>query len=317
MISEKAIYSILIILFIGFLYNRWEEKNKDKEQVNGYELVQKYFIGDKKSLGNIKKPFLWIHVTYDWNARKWESFYSRNTLNLNQDYLYLTLRTIIDKYGDDFHICLINDNSFEKLLPYMPMNLAFSSDPLRERLRNLGMAQLLYNFGGITIPISFIANKSIKGLYDNLTEDEILVGELNNNSNDNIKYTPSHKFMGCLAGSPKMLEYVKYLEKIYSNNFTDSIPFNNDTNKWFIANSNNLIVIPPHLLGTKDNIGQEVNIDRLLGSTFIDLCEERIGVYIDKEELLKRTHYNWYVYLDINQVLNSDCQLSKYLLIGQ
>ena len=41
----------------------------------------------------------------------------------------------------------------------MPMNLAFSSDPLRERLRNLGMAQLLYNFGGITIPISFIANK--------------------------------------------------------------------------------------------------------------------------------------------------------------
>ena len=162
MISEKAIYSILIILFVGFLYNRWEEKNKDKEQVNGYELVQKYFIGDKKSLGKIKKPFLWIHVSYDWNARKWESFYSRNTLNLNQDYLYLTLRTIIDKYGEDFHICLINDNSFEKLLPYMPMNLAFSSDPLRERLRNLGLAQLLYNFGGITIPISFIANKSIK-----------------------------------------------------------------------------------------------------------------------------------------------------------
>ena len=31
--------------------------------------------------------------------------------------------------------------------------------------------------------------------------------------------------------------------------------FNNDTNKWFIANSNNLIVIPPHLLGVKDNIG--------------------------------------------------------------
>jgi len=229
----------------------------------------------------------------------------------------LTLRTIIEKFGEDFHICLINDNSFEKLLPYMPMNLAFSSDPLRDRLRNLGMAQLLYNFGGITMPISFIANKSIKQLYDNLNEEEILVGELNNNSNDNIKYTPSNKFMGCLPGSSKMLEYVKYLEKIYSTNFTDSIPFNNDTNKWFIINSNNLVVIPPHLLGVKDNIGEEVTIDRLLGSTFIDLCQERIGVYVDKEELLKRNHYNWYVYLDINQVLNTDCQLSKYLLIAQ
>ena len=317
MISEKSIYLILLVLLIGFLYNCWEEQNKDREKIVGYRLVEKYFINNKKSLENIKKPLLWIHVEYDWNARKWDSFYSRNTLNLNQDYLYLTLRTIIDKYGYDFHICLINDNSFEKLLPDFPINLAFSSDPLRERLRNLGIAKLLYKFGGLTLPISFIANKSIKTIYNNLSQEEILVGELSNNSNEKIKFTPSHKFMGCLPESPKMLNYIKYLEKIYKNNFTNSIDFNNDNNNWFTLNSKNLIVISPDLLGVKDNLGEEVSIDRLLGSTFIDLNTERIGINIDSQQLLKRTNYNWFVYLDIDQVLNADCQLSKYLLIAQ
>ena len=59
---------------------------------------------------NIKKPIIWVHIPYDINARKWESFFSRNTENLNQDYLYLTLRTIIEKNSNDFHICLINEN---------------------------------------------------------------------------------------------------------------------------------------------------------------------------------------------------------------
>ena len=46
MISEKAIYSILIILIVGFIFKNWESDQKDKIQVNGYDLVQKFFLGD-------------------------------------------------------------------------------------------------------------------------------------------------------------------------------------------------------------------------------------------------------------------------------
>ena len=88
MISEKAIYSILIILIVGFIFNNWEKDQKDKQQVQGYDLVQKFFLGDKSlAKMNIKKPIIWVHIPYDINARKWESFFSRNTENLNQDYL--------------------------------------------------------------------------------------------------------------------------------------------------------------------------------------------------------------------------------------
>ena len=36
-------------------------------------------------------------VEYNKNSRIWQSFSSRNSFELNQDYLYLTLRSIINK----------------------------------------------------------------------------------------------------------------------------------------------------------------------------------------------------------------------------
>ena len=51
------------------------------------------------------------------NARWWKSFGSRNTKCLNQPYQYLTIKSIVDKCGEHFNICLIDDKSFEKLIP--------------------------------------------------------------------------------------------------------------------------------------------------------------------------------------------------------
>jgi hypothetical protein len=318
MISEKAIYSILIILIVGFIFNNWEKDQKDKQHVQGYDLVQKFFLGDKSlAKMNIKKPIIWVHIPYDINARKWESFFSRNTENLNQDYLYLTLRTIIEKNSNDFHICLINDNSLHKLLPQIPDNLAFSPDPIRNRIRGIALAQLLYQYGGLVLPVSFIQSRSMIDMYNKLDVNSILIGELPNSGNSNYKFYPNSKIMGCLEGCPKMAQYISYLENIYSQNFTDSIPFNDETNEWFVHNSQNLIVIPANLLGSKDNVGTLVNIDRLLGSTFINFTDNKYGIYFSREELLKRNHYNWFVYLNIQDVLNANTQLSKNLLIEQ
>ena len=318
MISEKAIYSILIILIVGFIFKNWESDQKDKIQVNGYDLVQKFFLGDKSlEKMNIKKPIIWIHIPYDINARKWESFYSRNTEDLNQDYLYLTLRTIIEKNQNNFHICLINDNSFHKLLPNIPENLAFSPEPIRNRIRGIALAQLLYNYGGLIMPVSFIQSKCMIDIYNKLEPDSLLIGELPNTGNINYDYFPNSKLMGCLAGCQKMGNYINYLENKYSNNFTDSISFNDETNLWFVNNQTNLIIIPSKLLGGKDKIGEKVNIDRLLNSTFIEFSDDKYGIYIPKEELLKRKNLNWFIYLNIQDVLNANTQLSKNLLIEQ
>tara|TARA_B100001093_G_scaffold416167_1_gene406763 strand:- start:135 stop:1088 length:954 start_codon:yes stop_codon:yes gene_type:complete len=317
MISEKAVYSIILILIIAFLYNSWDKKQQESKKLDGYNIVEKFFLSDTKSLATINKPIIWIHVTYDWNARKWQTFGSRMTMNLNQDYLYLTLRSIIEKYGNDFHICLINDNSFDKLLPNWPIDLAFSPDPVRERLRNLGLAYLLYNYGGIVLPVSFIAENSFLDVYNKLNENDVLIGELVNTSNTQYKYYPNSKILGCKAGCYIMEEYIAYLENLYSNNFTDSIQFDNSTNEWFLNYKDNLVIISPELLGAKDHYGSLVNIDRLLSNTFLNLEEKRYGIYIPSDELLKRNNYNWFVYLNINEVLNSETQIGKYILISQ
>ena len=42
---------------------------------------------------------------------------------LNADYLYLTIRSIINKCGDDFHVALIDDNSFKMVLDNWTIDL--------------------------------------------------------------------------------------------------------------------------------------------------------------------------------------------------
>jgi hypothetical protein len=317
MIRDKTIYLILLILIIRFIYNKWEKKQYSLKNLDNYNLVDKFFLSDIKSLENIKKPFIWIHITYDWNSRQWENFYSRMTMNLNQDYLYLTLRSIIEKYSDDFHICLINDNSFEKLLPNWPSNLAFTPEPIRGNIRNIGLAKILYNYGGVVLPVSFIACNSFINLYNKLDNNNILIGELINKINNEYVYYPDIKILGCKAKCNNMDKFILYLENLYTNNYTNSIVFENVINDWFLKNKENLVVISSKLLGVKDNYDNIVNIDRLLGSSFIEFNSNRYGIYIPSDELLKRIHYNWFVYLNINEVLNSDTQIGKYILIAQ
>ena len=316
MINTRVVIAIILLLLVGYIYNKWEQKNKNKNFSSDYELVERFFLGNR-SLANIKKPIIWIHINYDINARKWDSFYSRNNNNLNQDYLYLTLRSIIEKYGNKFHICLINDNSFFRLLSKWPQDLVSYPDPLRKRLRSLGLAKVLHSYGGIIIPVSFIANRCFGEIYDNLNEEQILIGELPNNSVRNEKYCLNPRIMGCKMGSKKMLQYINYLEDLYLNNFTNSIEFEDSEDLWFIKNKDNLLIISSIELGGEDNCGRIVNIDRLLNSTFIDFSKNRYGIYIPDEELIRRIAYNWFVYLTVEEVLNSNTQIGKNILISQ
>ena len=89
----KSISNLFILFFIlvvlGILYNRFEEKQKREEKTDIYESIQQYLLDDD-TLGKSKKPILWIHVPYEYNSRRWLSFGSRSSIDLNQPYLYLT-----------------------------------------------------------------------------------------------------------------------------------------------------------------------------------------------------------------------------------
>ena len=106
---------MLILMGVGTIYKRYMDKYDMDNETNEYKLRRKYLLNNS-SITKEKKPIIWIHIPYEYNSRKWESFYSRGSMDLNQPYQTLTIRSIID-HNPDFHVCLIDDSTFKNLLP--------------------------------------------------------------------------------------------------------------------------------------------------------------------------------------------------------
>ena len=114
--SKNAFYYVFaigIVFVTSFLANKVKTNlNDDDEDA----MIKKYLLNESPLYG-FNRPKIWIHTKYEVNARKWKSFYSRNSTDLNQPYIHLTIKTIINHCGDDFNICLIDDETFSKLIP--------------------------------------------------------------------------------------------------------------------------------------------------------------------------------------------------------
>ena len=73
-----------------------EKSAKDMEN-RDYKAIRDILEEQRDDLAQSKKPIVWIHIPYEINSRSWDSFYSRNSENLNQPYLYLTIESIINR----------------------------------------------------------------------------------------------------------------------------------------------------------------------------------------------------------------------------
>lgn len=316
----KITMTLLILLGVRYIYEKLKLREEENKNLVDYDLVRKYLLNDNGLIEN-KKPILWVHITYDVNSREWLSFKSRNTKNLNQPYLYLTVKSIIDKCGEDFYICLIDDDTFKKLLPNWNVDLNLVSNPIKEKFRNLALAKILYNYGGLLVPNSFICFKNLLPLYQEFTKDnKMFVGEMVNRSiSCSVSdFSPNTIFMGCIQNSEEMGELVNYLERLNSKDFTAQSDFNGNENEWCKNKiiENKISLINGNILGTKDKINKPIIIDNLLSNNFLEINSQAYGLYIPADELLKRTNYNWFVYLKPNEVLESETQIGKYLLIS-
>jgi hypothetical protein len=54
----------------------------------------------------------------------------------------------------------------------------------------------------------------------------------------------------------------------------------------------------------------------LLSEEYIKIYENAYGIWIPENQILKRTKYEYYVRLNTKQILESDCILSKYILLS-
>ena len=315
------IYPLIITLILSFIYNKYKSTEQDDDHMRNYKLVKQYLLNDS-SLAQSKKPIIWIHMAYEKNARWWPSFSSRNTDNLNQPYQYLTLKSIIDKCGDDFNVCLIDDETFPNILPGWTVDLSLIADPIKIKIRELALAKVLYNYGGFLVPSSFICFQNLAPLYYTLTDNgKMVVGEMVSRTNvsDQVNFFPNTKFMGCQQGCSTMSQYINYLEINTSSDFTAESHFTGAFQRWCFEkiSKGELNMIPADLLGGMDSDGKPVTLDRLMSNHFINLSEKVQGLYLPADEILKRTAFQWFARLSAKQALESNTTIGKYLLINR
>jgi len=326
MLPIKNIYFYLFLFSLIIIANYYGSKIKTlfekEEKTEEYNLIKNYLLNDSPLYG-FNKPKLWIHTKYELNSRKWKDFYSRNSTDLNQPYIHLTIKTIIDHCADDFHICLIDDESFSRLIPSWDVYLPSIAEPMKTHFRELAFTQILYYYGGMFVPNSFVCNKNLLPLYlDGIRMKTPFICEsVNHNENKakhhiRLNFIPSIYFMGAEKNHPVILEFVEFIKKRNRfPHFTSENDFLGDISEWCIDSirNGNMKLIDGSLIGIKNDKRKSISIEELTEEDYLHLDDSCYGVYIPSDEFLNRTKYQWFAVMSSQELLASKMIISSYI----
>jgi hypothetical protein len=310
-----------MVIAVGFAANKIKKTLEGED--DEYEMIRKYLLNDSPLYG-YNRPKLWIHTTYEINARRWKDFYSRNTTDLNQPYIHLTIKTIINHCGNDFNICLIDDDSFSKLIPSWDVDLATVAEPMRSHFREMGMAELLYYYGGIVVPNSFLCLRNLKEFYDQgLANGTPFVCEAVNHTTNILQqkqkllFVPDLYIMGAFKNDPTVLTLIEFLKaRNKSPHFTSAAEFVGDTSQWCLEaiRDQKLTLVGGEYVGVKTVDRKTILLENLMEEAFLPLHQDTFGIYIPGDEILRRNKFQWFAVLPSEQVINANMIVSKYLM---
>ena len=311
-----VVFAIGLVAVASFFGNSFRDKIIDSESKDDYELVKKYLLNDSAMYGK-NRPKLWIHSSYEVNARKWKNFMSRTSTDLNQPYLYLTVQSIINHCGDDFHICLVDDDSFEKLIPSWTMDLTQVPEPMKTRYREMAMVQLLYVYGGMIVPNSFLCTKPLIEIYTQGIAKKIpfVAEKIYFSGKQTNLFMPDIHFMGSPKENKHLQELIFFLNSQTSGHFQNETVFDGRIEKWCMSevSQKRMDLIDGQVIGIKTKIGKPILLEDLMSNHFLATDSSVMhGIYIPKTELLRRPKFQYYAILPVDQVLEADNILSKY-----
>lgn len=316
-LSIGVLLSGIIITSI-VLYQKRQSKIQHSESRiyddNEHEqILMKKMLMDETMLSNAHKPILWIHLPFETNCRKWESFTARTSNELNQPYLYLTIKSIIDNNADDFHICIIDDNTFGNIIPEWNVDMSLLGEIDKERYRILGTLKTLYYYGGLFVPPATLCFKSFKPLYGNT----MMSVELPSNSivSNTVSLTPNSRFFGSPKKNQTLSQFMyNWDEQSSATSHGDNV-FNGLFERLcyeYMAKSQ-LELIDGKQVGTKTANDVEVSLEMLFGlSDDISMATNLYCISIPSESILNRSSYEWFASESVEDVVTSDYLLSDY-----
>lgn len=314
---------IFILLTIGVFYRRYDDKLVRENRERNDDAIREYLLTDPDTLGavSVTRPILWVPVVYKYNSRNWSSFGSRSSYDLNQPYIYLVVKSIISYCKDSFHICLVDDNSYKKLMPDWSYDPSKTPEPVMDYARKLAIVRLLRIYGGMTVPSSFLCMKDLSGIFEQSLEGGntmFVCEEINKTSAFSEDYVTGISVMGCRQESSSMKELEVFLEKKIKTDHTRSFEITDEVgtccNK--LINEDKCVRVNAELIGVRDKNGSKVQVEELLGSSHIDFTSHTYGILIPSDDILNRTSFQWFARLSGKQVLTSNTIIGKYILVA-
>ena len=314
-------FALTLVAIASYVGNKFKNQFKDRDE---YDLVRQYLLNESPLYGN-NKPKIWIHTKYEYNSRMWKSFQSRSSLDLNQPYIHLTIKSIVDHCGDDFHICLIDDNTFSKLIPSWDIDLTKLAEPLKTRAREIGLMELIYYYGGIVLPNSFLCMKPMREFYlDATTNDKPFVCEFANRTTNPVRqgnegrlaFLPNLRIIGANKNDPTIKELVKYLkEQIQNSHFSGDRELSGNVGFWLLdqVETDKMNLVGGELIGTKTTCRKPILLEDLMEEGYLKLNPNCVGIAIPDEDILARTKYQWFAVMDSREILNGQFILAKYM----
>lgn len=320
-----AICLVILASYFGTQIKGAFTTNQNKDE---YELIRKYLLNDSPLYG-YNRPKIWIHSIYEYNARKWKSFGSRSSTDLNQPYLHATVKSVINHCGNDFNVCLIDDDSFSRLLPEWSIVISKMPEPERSYYREIAMVELLYVYGGMVVPNSFVCVRNLMPLYlEGIRDNRPFVLEKRNQHSQIVnKETGSKRvmtadisFMGTLKQSPVIGDLIAFLKDrktvgTRSNEFAFFDYISEWCNEQVFLEKMNLL--DGKYAGIKSRVGRPILMEDILAESEdgLDICPHAaFGVYIPGKEILLRNKYQWFSVMNMEELLNTNLNIVPYMV---
>lgn len=306
--ASHYLFAFSLIMIASYVGNTFKQ-NFSERTSDEYELIKKYLLNDSPLYG-FNKPKIWIHSKYEVNARAWNS---RNSTDLNQPYLHLTIQSIIDHCGDDFHVCLIDDTTFSNLIPGWDTDVANLPEPLKTNGRKIGMATILYLYGGVIVPNSFVCSKSLKPMFDSSGKPFVCESINRTEQKHPTAFVPDFVFMGAPKNSDEIMRIIEQLKK--SNQYTKEREFSGTENQWLInaIAEQKINLVTGDNIGIKTKTGKPILLEDIMEDKFLDLSPNCYGVYIPGDEVLKRTKYQWLATMSRQELLAANIAIVRYI----
>jgi hypothetical protein len=303
-------FTITLVMLASYVGNKFKQNFSNRTN-DEHELIRKYLLNDTPLYG-FNKPKIWIHTKYDINARNWKSFSSRNSKELNQPYLHFSIQSIIDHCSNDFHICLIDDHTFSKLIPGWDVDVSLLPEPIKTQYRQIALLTLINSYGGIIVPNSFVCKKTLKPLQEQIKNNGVpFVCEHINRiitMSKNEEFMPDTYFMGCDKNDDTIASFIELLSARVKSSHHSHEPFiTGFINLWCEKQigDNKMTLVSGKKIGIKDSKNKYIIIDDLMEDKYLDLHADCLGVYIPSDEMISRHKFSWFAVLPRDQILKS------------